>query len=196
MDLEITYSPGADGQKTANIPARTKEWALSFIAEESAKGPSEIAAVVQQGHDEVLDAIANLTDRQAMQKDPDDDWSVLEAMAHVVTTKQIVTGLTASLAAGSRPPGIGPEWEEESAQDGITNVSFESLEEARSAAESAHAGLLSTIQGLNAANTDVRFRHYIFGAMNAREWALFQRVHDGDHIAQLRKIVSAVLATS
>ncbi|MCH7699455.1 MAG: hypothetical protein IH865_11015, partial [Chloroflexi bacterium] len=109
MDLEITYSPGADGQKTASIPARTKEWALSFIAEESAKGPNEIAAVVQQGHDEVLDAIANLTDGQAKQKDPDDDWSVLEAMAHVVTTKQIVTGLTASLAAGSRPPGIGPE---------------------------------------------------------------------------------------
>lgn len=57
MDLELTYSPDADGQKKASIPARTKEWALSFIAEESAKGPSEIAAVVQAGHDQILDTI-------------------------------------------------------------------------------------------------------------------------------------------
>ena len=194
MDLEITYSSSDDGQKRASIPARTKEWALSFIAKESVKEPEDIAAVVQAGHDEVLDAISKLTDEQAKQKGPDDEWSVLEAMAHVVTTKQVVTGLTASLAGGSRPAGIGPEWEEESAQDGITNVSFETLAAAREAAETVHQQLLGTISKLDSANLDVSFKHYIFGPMNAREWAIFQRIHDGDHIAQLRKIVSAILA--
>ena len=194
MDLEITYSSGGDGRKKAVIPARTKEWALAFIAKESAKGPEDIAAVVQAGHDEVLNAIADLTDEQPKQKGPGDQWSVLEAMAHVVTTKQVVAGLTSSLAGGSRPPGIGPEWEEESAQDGITNVSFQTLAAAREAAETVHRQLLGTISKLGSANLDVSFKHYIFGPMNAREWAVFQRIHDGDHIAQLRKIVSAVSA--
>lgn len=192
MDLEISYFPDDEGVLKANVPQRNKEWVLAFIAEHSVEDRAQIAAIVQEGHAEILNAIQNLTDDEAKQKGTDNDWSVLETLAHVVTTKQVVAGLTSTLAAGSRPPGLGPEWEEEPAQDGITNVSFDSLDDARSAAESAHAGLLSAIQGLDTANTVVRFKHYIFGALNAREWAIFQRIHDGDHIAQLRRIVSAV----
>ena len=193
MDLEITYATNAEGARRAQIPERTKEWALSFIAEHSVKEPERIAAVVQEGHDEILNAIAPLTDAQAGQRPSDDDWSVLDAMAHVVTTKQVCAGLCESLAGGS---GFGPEWEEESAQDGITTVTFETLTAAREAAETAHQQLLGTISKLDSANRDVSFKHYIFGAMNAREWAVFQRIHDGDHIAQLRKIVSAVPPSS
>ena len=186
MDLEITYIPNGEGELKANIPQRKREWVLAFIAEHSVKEPEEIATVVQEGHDEVLDAIAPLTNAQAKRRRSDDDWSVLDAMAHVVTTKQVCAGLCGSLAGGSRPPGIGPEWEEEPAQDGITNVSFETLAAAREAAETAHQQLLSTISKLDSANLDVSFKHYIFGAMNAREWAVFQRIHDGDHVAQIR----------
>ena len=186
MDLKITYIPNDEGVLKANIPQRNREWALAFIAKHSVKEPAKIAALVQEGHDEVLDAIAPLTDSQAKRRRSDDDWSVLDAMAHVVTTKQVCAGLCGSLAGGSRPPGIGPEWEEEPAQDGITNVSFETLAAAREAAESVHQQLLGTISKLDSANLEVSFKHYIFGAMNAREWAVFQRIHDGDHIAQIR----------
>ena len=192
MDLQITYTPDDDGVLKANIPQRNKEWALGFIAEHSVKEPVQIAAVVQEGHDEILAAIAPLTDAQAKQKPSDDDWSVLDAMAHVVTTKQVCAGLCGSLAGGSRPPGIGPEWEEEAAQDGITNVTFETLAAAREAAETVHRQLLGTISELGSANLDVSFKHYIFGPMNAREWAVFQRIHDGDHIAQIRSMAEAL----
>lgn len=186
MDLQITYKPDAEGVLKANIPQRSKEWVLAFIAEHSMKEPAQIAAVVQEGHDEVLAAIAPLSDAQAKQKLADDSWSVLDAMAHVVTTKEVCAGLCGSLAGGSRPPGIGPEWEEEAAQDGITNVSFDTLAAAREAAVTAHQQLLGTISNLESANLDVTFKHYIFGPMNARQWAIFQRIHDGDHIAQIR----------
>ena len=186
MDLQITYIPDDEGVLKANIPQRNKEWALAFIAEHSVEEPARIAAIVQEGHDEILAAIAPLTDAQAKQKPSDDDWSVLDAMAHVVTTKQVCAGLCGSLAGGARPPGIGPEWEEEPAQDGITNVSFETLAAAREAAESVHQQLLEIISKLESANLDVSFKHYIFGPMNAREWAIFQRIHDGDHISQIR----------
>ena len=186
MDLEITYLPDDDGVAKANIPPRSKEWVLAFIAEHSVKAPAQIAAVVQEGHDEVLDAIAPLTDLQAKRKTSDNDWSILDAMAHVVTTKQVCAGLCSSLAGGSRPPGIGPEWEEEVTQDGITTVTFETLAAAREAAETAHQSLLESISKFDSANLEVTFKHYIFGQMNARQWAVFQRIHDGDHIAQIR----------
>lgn len=190
MDLEIVYAPDEQGVLKANIPQRTKEWALAFIAEHAGKDPAQIAEVVQEGHDEILDAIAQLTDEQATHKPSDDDWSVLDAMAHVVTTKQVCAGLCGSLAGGSRPPGIGPEWEEEPAQDGVTTVRFQTLAAAREAADTAHQQLMGNISKLDSANLDVRFKHYIFGPMNAREWAVFQRVHDGDHIAQIRAMAT------
>ena len=186
MDLEISYIPDDEGVLKANIPQRSKEWVLAFIAEHSVKEPAQIAAVVQEGHDEILDAVTPLTDAQAKQKPSDGGWSVLDAMAHVVTTKQICAVLCGSLAGGSRPPGIGPEWEEESVQDGITNVTFELLATAREVAETAHQQLMGAISKLDSANLDIRFKHYIFGPLNAREWAIFQRIHDGDHIAQIR----------
>ena len=190
MDLQITYVPNGQGELKANIPQQNREWALAFIAEHSVKEPEQIAAVVQEGHDEVLAAIAPLTNAQAKRRRSDDGWSVLDAMAHVVTTKQVCAGLCASLAGGSRPPGIGPEWEEEAAQDGIASVSFETLAAAREAAETVHQQLLRTISGLDSANLEVSFKHYIFGSMNAREWAVFQRIHDGDHVAQIRAMTA------
>ena len=81
MDLEITYILDDEGVLKANIPQRNREWALAFIAEHSVKEPAKIAALVQEGHDEVLDAIAPLTDEQAKRRRSDDDWSVLDAMA-------------------------------------------------------------------------------------------------------------------
>ena len=191
MDLQITYNPDDEGVLKANIPQRNKEWAVAFIAEHSVEGPVQIAAIVQEGHDEILAAIAPLTDAQAKQKPSDDDWSVLDAMAHVVTTKQVIVGLCRSLGEGVWPPGIGPEWEEEAAQDGITTASFSSIIAARDAAQAAHSELVELIHELDRANTDVRFKHYIFGPLNAREWAVFQRIHDGDHIPQIERLVAS-----
>jgi len=41
------------------------------------------------------------------------------------------------------------------------------------------------------ANVETRFGHFLFGELNALEWAVFQRVHDGDHSNQIQQITSA-----
>ena len=191
MDLKIRYSRQADGTKKASIPANTREWALSFIQEEAGKPPSAIEAVVQAGQDELLGIIAGMSDDQACFTSGTEEWSALDVMAHVVTTKQVVVGLCRSLGQGVKPPGFGPEWEEESAQDGISTTSFSSINAARDAAQAAQRELVELIRDLDRANTDVRFSHYIFGPLNAREWAVFQRIHDGDHIPQIERIVAS-----
>jgi hypothetical protein len=187
-DLKITYATDAEGVRRGTIPNDTFAAASSFIRETAKKSATEIAAAVQEGHDAVLRNIAGLTGAQARHKPAPDDWSALETMAHIVTVKRIGVALATSLASGTLPPGFGPHFEEERAQDGVTVVRFDAIADAREAAESAHGDLLALSGKVDDADLETRFRHYIFGSLNAREWACFQRVHDGDHFPQLARI--------
>ncbi len=187
-DLKITYATDAEGVRRGTIPDDTFAAASSFIRETAVKSASEIAAAVQQGHDAVLRNIAGLTGLQAQHKPAADDWCVLETMAHIVTVKRICVALATSLSASTLPPGFGPHFEEARAQDGVTVVRFDTVAEARVAAEAAHNELLALIARIDDADLETRFRHYIFGSLHAREWCCFQRVHDGDHFPQLARI--------
>lgn len=192
MDLRLKYVIGADGAKTLTIPDDRRALAVSFIRDGATKTTEAIEAIVQEGHDALLTALADLSEAQARHKPSANDWSVLELMDHVVTTKQVVGGLCRSLGEGHWPPGIGAEWEEASAQDGVTVTRFATLAEARAAAQAAHDNLITLIRGLDAANVEIRFKHFVFGALNSREWAVFQRIHDGDHTPQIASIKSSL----
>jgi hypothetical protein len=191
VDLQITYELGADGVRHLRMPEEVKVFVRNFVAEHAAKAPAEIAAVVQAGHDPIARQLEGLSDEQARFKPAPDQWSVLELMQHVVTVKQVCAGLCTSLGSGQMPAGFGPEWLEEKAQDGVTVVRFETVAEARDAVEKAHKACLAVIEKLDAAQLDVTFSHFVFGPMNARQWAVFGRVHDEDHGPQLARILAS-----
>jgi hypothetical protein len=180
-NLGLMYVIDADGTRRLKLPDEAHERVLKFIAETSAKSTADIAAAVQEGHDSILAGINGLSDKQAAWKPAPDEWCALELMAHVVTVKRIMPVLSTALGKGELPPGFGPQFEEAKAQDGVTAASFATIGEAREAAEAAHRDMLSVIAGLDDAATELKFRHFVFGAMNAREWACFYRVHDADH---------------
>jgi hypothetical protein len=189
MNLELKYVVGADGTRTLTIPDERRAQAIAFVRESATKTPQEIDAIVREGHDALLKALAGVSETQAQWKPSPDDWSILELMAHVVSTKQILVLLSRNLGEGHLPPGFGPQFEEASAQDGVTVARFATLAEALAAAQSAHDDLLATIRGLGASTSvDITFRHFVFGAFNAREWPVFQHIHDGDHTPQIAAI--------
>jgi hypothetical protein len=188
-NLQLAYGVGADGSKTVSIPDDRRAAAVAFLRSGGVKTPAEIETIVQRGHDELFEALVDLSEAQAAYKPSANDWCVLELMAHVVTTKRVIAGLCGSLGAGQRPPGVGPEFEEQAAQDGVTYARFETLAEARTAAQAAHDDVIAFVRSLDGpVNTDVTFRHFIFGALNSREWAIFERLHDGDHTPQVASI--------
>jgi len=192
MDLELTYIKRPDGSKTLTIPEERRALAVAYLREGGLKSAVEIEASVEEGHSALLHAIDGLSDVQAAYNAEPDEWSVLELMGHVVTAKQLVAALCTSLAAGQLPPGFGPALEEEAAQDGVTVARFETLKAARAAAGEAHTALLNFIRGADgAANLDMTFKHFVFGALNGREWAVFQRLHDDDHRPQVDVIRGA-----
>ncbi len=186
MDLKLKYVRDEEGNRRLTIPEDRRAAAIAFVEETAQRPPAEIEAVVRDGHESLLAALDGISESQASFKPGPDDWSVLELMSHVVSTKRIVALLAAALAEGKLPPGINADSELESRQDGVTIMHFETLESARETAESAHADMLKFIRTISdATNTELRFRHFVFGAFNSREWAVFQRVHDDNHAPQI-----------
>lgn len=188
VELGLKYVLGDDGKKHLTIEDDRRAAAIAFVQGTAAKSPAEIAAVIQEGHDPLMAALDGLSEAQAQWKPSADDWSVMELMAHVVTTKRVCASMCENLGAGHWPAGIGEEWQEEARQDGVTLAQFSTLDDARTAAQTAHDDLLKQISALDTANTEIRFRHFVFGAFNSREWAVFQRIHDDNHAPQLGDI--------
>jgi DinB family protein len=192
VDLGIKYTVGADGTRVMSLPDDIRERVVSYIRETAQRSPSEIEAVVQEGQRELLDAIEGVSEAQAAYKPGDEDWSILELMAHEVSVRQVIGALAGALRNGELPPGFGPQFEEAKAQDGFIVRRFDSLAHAREAAQAAHDAIVEFVRGFDeSVNTDVTFRHYYFGAFNAREWPVFLRVHDGDHASHIAKIKAA-----
>ena len=189
MDLGLKYAVGPDGAKVMSMPDESRDWVISFVRENARTSPAEIEAVVQEGQRELLAAVEGVSEVQAAYKPGADDWSILELLAHAVSVKQVIGALVGTLRNGELPPGFGPQFEEAKTQDGFIITRFETLSQAREAAQAAHDTIVAFVRGIDGSvNTDVTFRHFYFGAFNAREWPVFQRIHDGDHTPHIGKI--------
>lgn len=189
IDLELTYIKNPDGSKAPSLPDDLRQAAINFTRENARRPASEIVALIDTGHQRMVEALAGMSEAQAAFKPSPDDWSVLELLSHTVATKTVLGTLMAGLAKGELPPGFGAEIETQSAQDGFIMSKFDSLAAARAAAEQAHAAIVGVVRGMDGdVNTDLQFKHYIFGPFNCREWAVFQRVHDDNHAPQVDQI--------
>ena len=160
-----------------------------YIRHNATKEPAAIRDLVIAGHAQLAGLLSGVSEQQAAFKPAPDVWSMQELMAHVVTAKRGVARICARLARGEQVANFGGEGEE---QDGVTRGAFASLAEATAAAETANEELVAFIGGLSdEASTTARYTHFLFGDLNCREWAVFQRVHDGDHSNQVQQITSA-----
>ncbi len=152
----------------------------SYIEHQAAKEPAALKGVVQKGQEQLLGMLDGVSEDQATFKPSQDDWSVIEVLQHAVPAKRWTARLCAALARG------------ETLEPGDRNAEFASLADARSDLEAAHEELVAFIEGLSPdANTEARYKHFLFGDLNCREWAAFQRVHDGDHGGQIEEVKAA-----
>lgn len=182
MNLQLTYVTGEDGVRHLTLPDEMRARVIAFVREGGAKSPDEIAAIVQEGHDALIASLDGVSDEQARWKPAPGEWSILELMDHVVTIKRFLVVLAPHMSEGAWPPGLTEAWQEEALQDGATTARFTSIAEARDAANASHDALLAFLRGVTPEmNTEKTFTHFLFGAMNFREWIVFERIHDGDH---------------
>ncbi len=192
MNLDLTYTTDADGTSVMSLPDETRAWVIDYVRENAQKPPAEMEAIVQEGKRQLSAALDGVSEGQAAFKPSADEWSILDVIAHEVSVKRSIGALIAAMRDGALPPGFGPHFEEAKAQDGFIAARFDTLAEAREAAQAAHDGIAAFVRGIDAsANRELTFRHYYFGAFNAIEWAIFLRIHDDTHTPQIAKIKAA-----
>jgi len=161
-----------------------------YIRHNATKDAEAIRALVQQGHEQLTGLLDGMTEQQAAFKPGPEDWSVLELLRHVISAKRGVARTCSLLARGEPVAGLGREGDE---QDGMMGRrTYSSLAEGREALEEAHQQLVAFMAGEMArAQLELTLNHFLFGDLNSVEWAVFQRVHDGDHSNQIGQITSA-----
>jgi len=174
---------------TTETQDETRDRVRGYIQYNATKGDADVLGIVEQGHADLIKEIDGLSEAQATFVSPSEGWSVLDTMQHVVAAKKGTARLCVSLGQGTVPAGVGGEGEELKKQDGVKGRAYESLAEARAAAVQAHEELVAFVRGMSGeTDTETQHTHFIFGDLNCREWAVFQRVHDADHAQQFAKI--------
>ena len=164
------------------LPDEERDRLVSYITHQGAKEPAAIAELVGKGHGQLLDVINGLAEAQARFKPAPDVWSVLEVLEHVVGAKKGTARVCQALAGGETLSEL-PRGEA---------GALPSLPQARSELAAAHDELLGFLAGLSSdANVEKQFEHPVFGPLNCKEWAAFQRVHDGDHAQQIEQVRAA-----
>ena len=120
----------------------------------------------------LIDAVYDVDQGQADFLPDADEWSIAEVLNHVVASSGRISEIVDALANGaSTSPGIIDPPREETSQ---------SIEELRERL---------TLDSLrwSAPSTELTAPHPFFGQLHAREWLLFQRIHDLDHAGQVEK---------
>lgn len=169
------------------LPDDIRERVVSYIRHQAGKPGPEIATLVAESQATFLDTVGPADDDTASRNPADGEWCLRELVRHVIGAQLGVAELVHSLARGERPApggrGIGMMAEDQ-------EQPFAALvAEVRQANET----MLAAINGLPAdANTTLQAPHPWFGDLNCREWAVFQRVHDADHIQHAQKILASV----
>jgi len=165
---------------------------VSYIKHNASKGHDAVLNVITKEHERLMDSIAGLSLEQATFTFAPDEWSVLETMTHMVELKGGVIQTCEALARGELPVRASAERNDTRMRDGFSIPPFATPEEASKAASKGHQALAGFLNGVSeASNTEKTHSHPFFGSMNCLEWAVYLRIHDGDHVGQIEKIKAA-----
>lgn len=130
---------------------------------------------------ELIDLLHRLTPEQATYRPAPEEWSILDAATHAAEVAWGVLATVERLGGATAPtpaplPAAGPHTAERLRLDLVRN-----------------AIALSTVpQRLpERPPLEPTAPHMFFGELHCKAWFLFQRVHDQDHVGQIRTIQSA-----
>jgi len=113
------------------------------------------------------------------------EWSAAEVWTHILEMSERGSAAVLAIIAGERPQQV---------RDRVSGADRSELDgpedfwrEFESGRERFYAGVL---EARGDEHLDVEIRHPTFGALNWREWMLFMRVHDLDHLRQIQSIAA------
>ena len=170
------------------LPNEVRDRVVSYMQYQAQKPHGDILALVEKSQQRYLDVVGALSDDAASKKPAPDEWSVRELIRHVISAERGVALFVHHLARGERPPANNDTREPGLAMPDDGRPFAGLVDELRKTNES----MLQAIRNLPPSpNLTERAKHPFFGDLNCVEWAVFQRVHDEDHVQHAQKILSA-----
>ena len=128
---------------------------------------------------ELIKEIEDISQDQADFSFDKDEWTISEILEHVLSSTDRVTRLISELALGNTG--------DSSHIDPPRKVTHSSINELRiGILEGAFNWTAMTVNLPVSPNMDKTANHGFFGDIHAGAWYLFQRVHDLDHLNQIR----------
>jgi hypothetical protein len=159
---------------------------VSYMRYQAAKPADTVAALVADSQGRLLEVVSACDADVAARIPGEGEWSVHDLLRHVVSAERGVTRLLPMLARGEKPQREGRAGT--LGDDAAYSALLDDL-------RATNAEMLAAIRALPGdADVATTATHPFFGELNCREWAVFQRVHDEDHIQHARKILAAVAA--
>ena len=134
---------------------------------------------------ELIKEVSNVNQDQADFSFDKDEWTVSEILEHVINSTSRVTDLISDLTRG----GIG----DSSNIDPPRQLSHSKIDDLRQRIlEGAFKWTAMTDNLPDTPNMENNSNHGSFGDLHAGGWYMFQRVHDLDHLNQIRNNKSHV----
>jgi hypothetical protein len=171
------------------LPQEVRDRVRSYIQHQGAKSREEIGELVAAGQATLLEVFSGIDDARANMHPPGEgEWSLRDLMLHVITAESATAALLTRLSAGAVPGEAAPDRVLGMSRED-TGATFSALVDGL---REVNKRMLDAIAAIpEKAELSVTPNHPFFGPLNVREWAAFQRVHDGDHIQHAQKILAA-----
>ena len=171
------------------LPQDVIERVTTYIQKQATQTRASVIDLVRTSQLRYLDVISVLDDAAATKAPAPDEWSVRELLRHVILAEQDVAALVRDLSRGAIPPptitgrrGIGAMIDDDARPFSALVGQLRDV----------NGAMLRAIEELpEAPNLEMKAPHPFFGPLNCMEWAVFQRVHDEDHVQHAKKILAA-----
>ncbi|HXK33950.1 MAG TPA: DinB family protein [Dehalococcoidia bacterium] len=161
------------------------ERVVSYIKHQAEKPNDAIIDLVSRNQVRLLDVMERVDDELASRAPAPGEWSVRELLAHVISAEAGVARLVEMLARGHAP--------QREATPGEKPDDQRPFREMVASLRATNEALLRAIRQLPPEpDLETTAPHPFFGQLNCKQWAVFQRVHDEDHIQHANKIIAAV----
>lgn len=170
-------SPKISERLKAQLPA-----AQTWINDTVGKSDARLLELLDERKTGFENSLRGISEAQAKFTPGDDQWCIDEVCRHLAHSNSRVAGLIEALTSGYVPGGspvMGYVPSDERSFDAVRADFLNSFELLRAA--------FRTVADPGA-NLEVKYTHPFFGALNAREWFVFNFVHASAHLQQVERI--------
>ena len=150
----------------------------------------DLVAKVRTDTAPLREIVATVPADRLFERPADEDWSAAEVFTHILDMNDTGAAAIVGILDHGAVPGTIRDLMAAGTRDGLATASdyWDAFEAPREAL------LARVLKAKGDERLDLKITHPMFGELSWREWLLFMRVHDLDHMRQLQTI-STLFAT-